>query len=335
MGPYLARNFPDDDFTVYFIEQGDSRLFSRGFLINVGITEASRRLGAGLRCVLTHDVDLIPKSDQVPYNWCDHPIRLGSELQHYNWDIPYPSYCGGVVSMNIHDWKTINGMSNDYEGWGGEDDDIYIRLKQSNLLFGNYSYKTKDNLSEWRPQLIRPPKGRGVFVNIEGGANQRHKENLKNKNTHKQYKYNIEIFHDMRNGSTRWKEDGLNDLLYSIQGDYNFQMNYTTRPPPECFHVQFITALSEADSSYPHGKERPSKEPPTRPSNEGSRDAKFYHTSKVSSDTTKKVYSVVAILSTLKNETTVSHKKLTSADELDLVLNSKREARAEDLFLQR
>jgi hypothetical protein len=43
---------------------------------------------------------------------------------------------GGVINLHINDWMKVNGMSNDFEGCGGEDDDLYIRLKRTGLLHG-------------------------------------------------------------------------------------------------------------------------------------------------------------------------------------------------------
>ena len=69
---------------------------------------------------LFHDVNLLPANDSLlPYNECDRPIQLGSELEHWGWGVPYKNSAGGVVSMHLRHWNQINGFSNDFEGWGG------------------------------------------------------------------------------------------------------------------------------------------------------------------------------------------------------------------------
>ena len=104
---------------------------------------------------LFHDVNLLPANDSLlPYNECDRPIQLGSELEHWGWGVPYKNSAGGVVSMHLRHWNQINGFSNDFEGWGGEDDDLYERIRMNNLL--DNSTKT----------IRRPPKGRGIFHTI-------------------------------------------------------------------------------------------------------------------------------------------------------------------------
>ena len=76
------------------------------------------------QCIIFHDVDLLPANESlVPYNDCDQPTQLGSELEHWKWGVPYKNYAGGVVSMHVRHWHQMNGFSNDFEGWGGEDDD--------------------------------------------------------------------------------------------------------------------------------------------------------------------------------------------------------------------
>ena len=94
--------------------------------------------------------------DGVPYNDCIHPIQLSSEIEHFNWGVPYDGSCGGVINLHLNDWKKVNGMSNDYEGWGGEDDDLNYRLKRTGLLYGPENRV-----------VHRPPKGKGRFSNHE------------------------------------------------------------------------------------------------------------------------------------------------------------------------
>lgn len=142
MGPYLRRNFPDDTFELWIVEQDDPHLFNRAWLANVGIAniklqnrnfkyqlaqKQAQEVGATVyvpitvppppKCIILHDVDLIPTVDGVPYTNCTRPMQLGSELAHFNNSIPYPIYTGGVgPTMIMEHWVKINGMSNDFYG---------------------------------------------------------------------------------------------------------------------------------------------------------------------------------------------------------------------------
>jgi beta-1,4-galactosyltransferase 1 len=42
----------------------------------------------------------------------------------------YKEYFSGAIILNREQFRRANGFSNDYWGWGGEDDDFYIRQAQ-------------------------------------------------------------------------------------------------------------------------------------------------------------------------------------------------------------
>jgi N-terminal region of glycosyl transferase group 7/N-terminal domain of galactosyltransferase/Sulfotransferase family len=205
MGPYLQRHFPHAHFTLWIVEQDDQELFNRAWLANVGLKEIVRQ-APETSCVIFHDVDLVPNmTSHVPYTTCQWPTQLGSELQHFNWSIPYPAYCGGITSLSLRHWQLINGLGNDYIGWGGEDDDLYHRLRQNGLLWQNPNDKTQ------APVPRRPPKGNGVFRTISQKA-----EHHEQKKTHNQYYKSLELLKEMHENSDRWKYDGLSDVYYTV-----------------------------------------------------------------------------------------------------------------------
>ena len=41
--------------------------------------------------------------------------------------LPYWSIFGGISAMTPVHYEKLNGFSNDYWGWGGEDDDVSTR----------------------------------------------------------------------------------------------------------------------------------------------------------------------------------------------------------------
>ena len=81
-----------------------------------------------------HDVDLVPV--EVDYSYSDIPISLltlhSILIQNDNRyiDIQNKDHFGGVVLFNKKDFQLVNGFSNLYQGWGGEDDDMAIRVKK-------------------------------------------------------------------------------------------------------------------------------------------------------------------------------------------------------------
>jgi predicted glycosyltransferase involved in capsule biosynthesis len=62
-------------------------------------------------------------------------VEKSGVLISYN---PYKELFGGVCAMTRDQFYEVNGFSNMYWGWGGEDDDMYHRLRQKNLSISRY-----------------------------------------------------------------------------------------------------------------------------------------------------------------------------------------------------
>ena len=73
--------------------------------------------------------------------WTSHTIQI---ILKFSYDLtfdrlPYDVFAGGVTSFTSEQFKTINGFSNQFFGWGGEDDDLYSRYEVTVYI---YSMKT-------------------------------------------------------------------------------------------------------------------------------------------------------------------------------------------------
>ncbi|XP_018655333.1 putative beta-1,4-galactosyltransferase [Schistosoma mansoni] len=97
----------------------------------------------------------------------------------------YERFFGGVVTFTRDQYLKINGFSNLYEGWGGEDDDLLLRVEQSgynlsriNELIGRY-YALSHNTDELNEK-------------------------------------NPERFKLLKTSESRFKSDGLNSLKYTV-----------------------------------------------------------------------------------------------------------------------
>ena len=217
---YFQRHFNSskDEFSLWIIEQANDDVFNKGWLGNVGLKEIMKAQ-PDTNCIIWHDVDLIPDDEEgiVPYNYCDSPIQLGSELEHFDWFVPSVHLnAGGVISMHLADWKQINGLSNSYVGWGGEDDDLFYRLQANNLLKG---------YQQWGPYeivdtLVRPTLGRGKYYVIHN------KEDDASTNQDSKYHHSTKVegnvtlmkqlLDEMGKGSDRWKYDGISNVQYRL-----------------------------------------------------------------------------------------------------------------------
>ena len=124
MGEYLT----DLDYQIFIIEQSDDKPFNRGKLLNVGYKFAC---DSGCDYFVFHDVDMLP--EDVDYSYTDKPLHLATHLQEHDYETTFFDYFGGVTMFNKQDFELINGFSNEYWGWGFEDDDLLIRCLDSDL----------------------------------------------------------------------------------------------------------------------------------------------------------------------------------------------------------
>ena len=124
----------DFDFEVIVVEQLGDQDFNRGKLLNIGFLKAEE---LGCDYVVFHDVDMIPVD--VDYSYRAKPTHLISEL-----DLPegvsrtlFDEYFGSGKYVPSNIFKQINGYSNEYWGWGFEDDDLLLRCQENHVELDN------------------------------------------------------------------------------------------------------------------------------------------------------------------------------------------------------
>ncbi len=120
----------DIDFKIYIIQQDNTKPFNRGWLLNVGY-QLSSNDGCDYFCF--HDIDMLPEDNSCDYSWVDKPTHLSSLLSKFKYQLVYPEYIGGVMLINKEHFKFANGFSNNYWGWGFEDDDLLYRCRESGI----------------------------------------------------------------------------------------------------------------------------------------------------------------------------------------------------------
>jgi hypothetical protein len=114
---------------ILIVEQAGSELFNRGKLINVGIRHAVD--ATDYYCV--HDVDAVPI--EANYHCPSQPLRLVNKLRTATGDSERTDYYfSGAVSVSREQVFAANGFSNEYRGWGKEDDDFFFRLLLADCL---------------------------------------------------------------------------------------------------------------------------------------------------------------------------------------------------------
>ena len=116
------------DHRIVVVEQEPGKLWNKGAMINAGLRHAADRCDYfGL-----HDVDAIPI--EANYLCPTQPLRLVTKLVgSRQGEARPPRYFGGVITVLREQAFAANGFSNEYWGWGKEDDDFLFRL-----LFAGY-----------------------------------------------------------------------------------------------------------------------------------------------------------------------------------------------------
>jgi predicted glycosyltransferase involved in capsule biosynthesis len=71
----------------------------------------------------------------VDYSYSDVPLHMATNFLYFNEDEKpketFEEYFGGVTMFPSSIFEAINGYSNEYWGWGYEDDDLLFRCKSS------------------------------------------------------------------------------------------------------------------------------------------------------------------------------------------------------------
>lgn len=114
------------DYGVFVINQDGEGIFNRAKLMNVGFAEALKVYD--FDCFVFSDVDLVPLDDRNLYRCFDAPRHLAVAMDKFGFGLPYKHFYGGVSALSKSQYISINGFSNTFWGWGGEDDDIYNRI---------------------------------------------------------------------------------------------------------------------------------------------------------------------------------------------------------------
>ena len=60
-------------------------------------------------------------------------VRISS-LNEFRYNLPYPEMTGGALAIRSDQFSILNGFSNQFYGWGGEDDEFHRRLVDHDLL---------------------------------------------------------------------------------------------------------------------------------------------------------------------------------------------------------
>lgn len=167
------------EYGIYIVEQAGNQPFNRAMLMNVGAAEAVKQ--HDYMCYIFHDVDLLPEDDRNLYTCPIQPRHMSVSIDSFLYRLPYDDIFGGVSAMTVDQFKAVNGFSNLFWGWGGEDDDMANRLRLKKLFISRYPA----NIARYK--MLK----------------------------HGKEKANPERFKYLYSGAKRMGRDGLNSLKYT------------------------------------------------------------------------------------------------------------------------
>lgn len=123
-------------FDILVVEQANKKLFNRGKLFNVGFNETKDNQ------VCFHDVDLLAHHLGHYSKPIKGAFHFSGLCEQFNYKVPYETCFGGVTAFDSDSFLKCNGFSNDFWGWGGEDDDLFNRtiLAEIGTKFEQHRY---------------------------------------------------------------------------------------------------------------------------------------------------------------------------------------------------
>lgn len=116
-----------------------------------------------------------------------NPRHLSVGVSTFNYKLPYSTIFGGITQLPPQKFEHINGYSNKYWGWGGEDDDMYRRV----FNYGKYKLIRPDiNLARYK-----------MITHVHESSN----------------KANPDRFRLLQTWKGRVQTDGYNSLKYEVK----------------------------------------------------------------------------------------------------------------------
>ncbi|CAF1093720.1 unnamed protein product [Brachionus calyciflorus] len=195
MHSYL-QNYPYSfKYRILIVEQIDMEVnFNKGRLINAAVKHVIDSK-ENVDCIVIHDIDMIPSTDgdslgekgdyrcrKMPWHLSRKVFNLKTKEERiYNQFLT-----GGILSLRLGHFLKVNGFSNEYFGWGAEDDDFQVRMFNSNLCI-------------MRPGLVVGEKASFMML------------------PHDSSKANHGRFSYLSNALIRQSQDGLSNIQHLVQ----------------------------------------------------------------------------------------------------------------------
>ncbi|XP_013140943.1 PREDICTED: beta-1,4-N-acetylgalactosaminyltransferase bre-4-like [Papilio polytes] len=158
MHPFLMKQ--QMEYGIFIVEQYGDKAFNRAKLMNVGFAESQKQKAGGWQCFIFHDIDLLPLDQRNLYSCPEQPRHMSALIDKFSFKLPYKDIFGGVSAMTVEQFTKVNGFSNKYWGWGGEDDDMFRRLNKMNYHLTRYEDLSiaKYAMLDHKPSVANPKR---------------------------------------------------------------------------------------------------------------------------------------------------------------------------------
>lgn len=165
--PHMKNFLPDAK--IFVIEQADDKDFNRGKLLNIGVIENPDE-----DYYIMHDVDMLPIS--ADYSHPKRPTHIATEVEQFDFKMPYQEYFGGVTLFTEAQFRFINGFTNEIYGWGMEDDilrrDLHwrgIKIDRRKGRFTSLPHEVSSHdTPEYKSNEVKFKKGRKADDGLNG-----------------------------------------------------------------------------------------------------------------------------------------------------------------------
>ncbi|CBY39402.1 unnamed protein product, partial [Oikopleura dioica] len=130
----------------------------------------------GFDCFFFHDVDLVAENDENIYECLEIPRHYSGYIDIFNYTLLYDTIFGGITAFSAEAFEKINGYSNEYWGWGGEDDDLERRTmdgakynltrpapEKSHYKMIKHDHEASNQVNPYRKKLLKAWKKHADF----------------------------------------------------------------------------------------------------------------------------------------------------------------------------
>lgn len=134
---YLNKNMPNN-YELFVVEEHspDTSTFNLGRTINIGFDLVKNTMNDD-DIFMFHPIDILPINTNYSVNkntkFCMLGYRPTPAKFFHSQKILDGHYYYKAICLTKKDFEKANGFTNDFVGWGGEDDEFFLRLELNNI----------------------------------------------------------------------------------------------------------------------------------------------------------------------------------------------------------